>query len=177
MSAIAPIVIELLGHPRGKGRPRRDRLPNGAYVTHTPPVTAEYEANLKLAAGRVMAGRPPLDGPVKLLLEAYFPVRASWSKKRQREALTGIIRPTVVPDWNNLGGVTDALNHVAWNDDRQIVAARVVKFYDARPRIVIHIWPVHPSGVDGPVETRATASVAMAPFGAQVHADLRCRRD
>ena len=75
------IVIELLGHPRGKGRPRHARLPSGAVLTHTNPKIAEFEANLKFAV-KAMPGRPPLNGPVVLMLEAFFPIPQSWTQKR-----------------------------------------------------------------------------------------------
>jgi hypothetical protein len=60
---LAAVVVTLAGHPRGKGRPRRDRLPSGTYVTHTDAKTREYEANLHYAAIRAMRGRAPFTGP------------------------------------------------------------------------------------------------------------------
>src|SRR5215472_2826609 len=78
------ICIELAGHPRGKGRPRRDRLPNGGYVTHTDAKTREFEANLHVAASPAMDGRPPLDGPLWVIIEAAFPIPTSWSGKKRR---------------------------------------------------------------------------------------------
>ena len=110
----APVVVTLAGHPRGKGRPRRARLPNGIFVMHTDPKTRDYEANLHYAATRAMQGRPPFTGPLAVTVEAFFPIPASWSKKRRNLALGGEIRPTVIPDWNNLGGVTDGCNGVLW---------------------------------------------------------------
>lgn len=134
-------MIELLGHPRGKGRPRRARLASGVTITHSEPKTAEYEANLKLAAFHAMAGRPPLDGPVALLLEAFFPIPQSWSRKRQRAALEGQVRPTVVPDAANLAAITDPCNGLLWHDDRQLVELTVKKTYSERPRLVLTAWP------------------------------------
>ena len=142
-----PIVIELAGHPRGKGRPRRARLKNGMIITHTPTVTAEYESNLRFAAAQAMAGRPPIDGSVGVMIEAFYPVPKSWSKKRQREALAGTILPTVTPDLCNIFGVTDGCNGVVWHDDRQIVEAMLTKVYSDRPRLVLSVWPVHMSSV------------------------------
>jgi Holliday junction resolvase RusA-like endonuclease len=73
-------------------------------------------------------------------------------------ALEGRIRPTVIPDWNNLGGVTDGLNHVAWHDDKQIVQAAVIKEYSTRPRLAISVWPVPLTSA-----TAEAARVAAAP--------------
>jgi Holliday junction resolvase RusA-like endonuclease len=135
------IIIELLGHPSGKGRPRRDRLPNGVLVTHTPPATREYEANLAHEAKIVMNGRTPLSGPIAITLKARFPIPTSWSGKRRREALAGLIQPTVIPDLTNIACITDGLNGIVWNDDRQIVSASLEKSYSERPGITIAVRP------------------------------------
>jgi Holliday junction resolvase RusA-like endonuclease len=138
------IVIELLGHPRGKGRPRFRRLGNGATVTHPHPETAEYEGNLKHEAKVAMNGQAPLSGPVALHLDARFPVPTSWSKKRQRAALAGTIQPIVTPDLTNMACITDGLNGVVWKDDRQVVIASLEKRYSDRPGIKITVFPAEP---------------------------------
>jgi Holliday junction resolvase RusA-like endonuclease len=112
MTIMEPIVIELLGHPRGKGRPRFRRLGNGATITHPHPGTAEYEANLAHEARIAMDGRAPFAGPVTMALEARFPVPTSWSKKRRQQALVGALRPVVTPDLTNIACITDGLNGV-----------------------------------------------------------------
>jgi len=149
------VVVELLGHPRGKGRPRRDRLPNGGYVTHTDAKTREFEGNLQVAASQAMRGQAPLAEPLRVVVEAAFPIPASWSGKRRGMALAGELAPAIKPDWNNLGGVTDALNGVVWVDDRQIVSGTVIKFYSDRPRLVISVWPQ----IHGTIMKRYTESI------------------
>ena len=139
------IEIELLGHPRGKGRPRHARLANGVTITHSDRKTAEYESNLQLAAQKAMNGRPPLDGPIAIRLEAYFPVPTSWSKKKQRAALAGELRPTVVPDAANVAAITDPCNGLLWRDDKQLVELTVTKTYSDRPRLVLTVWRLFPS--------------------------------
>ncbi len=47
------------------------------------------------------------------------------------------MRPTVKPDWDNLGKVTDALNGIVWEDDKQVVDGQVIKYYDREPRLEI----------------------------------------
>ena len=63
----------------------------------------------------------------------------------QLRQLAGNLRPTVMPDWNNLGGVTDALNGIVWHDDRQIVQGIVTKVYGDRPCLVIRASPTRSS--------------------------------
>ena len=55
--------------------------------------------------------------------------------------LSGFIRPTVKPDWDNIGKlVADALNGIAYDDDKCIVDAQVRKFYSDQPRTDIIIY-------------------------------------
>jgi Holliday junction resolvase RusA-like endonuclease len=136
-----PIIVEMLGHPRGKGRPRSFRAKSGAILVHTDQKTEEYEGNLRVAAKQAMAGRPLLEMPLRVLVEADFPIAASWSGKRRREALLGILRPCVSPDWDNIAKVCDAANKLIWNDDRQIVEGAVIKRYSDRPLLRITVWP------------------------------------
>jgi Holliday junction resolvase RusA-like endonuclease len=50
------------------------------------------------------------------------------------------IRPTKKPDADNiLKAVLDALNGLAYNDDSQIVSARIEKLYSDNPRVEIVI--------------------------------------
>lgn len=130
------IVIELPGTPQGKGRPRFVRSTGHAF---TPAKTRSYESMLQGAAIEAMAGGSPLDGPVEVTVEAFFPVPASWSKSRRAAALLGITRPTSKPDADNLLKILDAMNAVVFADDKQIVTATVRKHYSDRPRLVVHV--------------------------------------
>lgn len=129
-----PIVISLPGIPRGKGRPRFVRATGRTY---TPADTVNYEGALRLAAASVMAGHPPLDGALAVMMVAEFPVPQSWSKKKQAAAMAGEIKPTGKPDADNLIKTLDAFNAVVWRDDAQIVDARITKRYSERPGVTI----------------------------------------
>ena len=51
------------------------------------------------------------------------------------------IRPTVKPDWDNIGKlISDALNGVAYADDKDIVFGAVQKAYSSKPRTVVTLW-------------------------------------
>lgn len=148
----AVITIELAGMPRGKGRPRfrfvRPKNKPGFVSTYTDEKTRDFEGNLSDVAGAAMAGRPPLDGAIEVTVTCYMAVPASWSAKRQREALAGVIRPTVKPDWDNFAKVCDALNGIVFRDDAAVVDGHVHKFYSARPRTLIVVKPVVPQILD-----------------------------
>lgn len=132
------IEIAVLGKPVPKGRPRFNRETGRAY---TPAKTASFEAQLKYAALQVMAGRPPLEGPLKLEMEVVVPIAPSWPKKRQAAALSGQTMPTGKPDFDNYQKTVDALNLVVWGDDGQIVQSAFLKRYGDKPGMWIRVRP------------------------------------
>ena len=135
-SNCAPIIIELAGEPRGKGRPRFVRRTGNAY---TPASTASFEACLRHAAALTMAGRPPLEGALAVQVSAYFTVPQSWPAKKKAAALAGAIRPTKRPDADNICKMLDGLNGIVFRDDAQVVTATIEKFYSDRPRLTVEV--------------------------------------
>jgi Holliday junction resolvase RusA-like endonuclease len=146
------VVIQLMGEPRGKGRPRTRVV--GEFATiFTDAKTRKYENALKAAGIEAMAGREPLDEAVSVVIFAYMPVPASWSKKKRAAALAGEIAHTTKPDFDNITKMLDGLNYypprfkgdrqktpIIWRDDCQIVAAQFFKQYSAEPRLEITVW-------------------------------------
>lgn len=133
------ITVELAGEPKGKGRPRFSRKGGFAY---TPTATRNYETALRTCAQEVMGKQAILDGPLCIKMIAYFSVPSSWSKKKQADALAGLILPNKKPDADNILKTVDALNGVCWLDDKQIVSAEIHKRYSAHPRLLIEIDPL-----------------------------------
>lgn len=133
------ITIELSGPPKGKGRGRAVAIPGRGARIYSDPNTVKYESQIRHAATQAMGGRPPIGGPVQVVMMVRFPVPESWSKKKRALALAGGILPTVKPDADNSLKLTDALNFVCWNDDKQVVDARVIKRYSDRPGMTIQI--------------------------------------
>ena len=125
------------GEPIGKGRPRFSRGTGHAY---TPEKTARFEERLAWAAQDTMKRRPLFDGPLRVLINAYFSIPLSKSAKWKLAALEQKILPTKKPDIDNIiKGVADSLNKVVYVDDTQIVSLAAGKFYSDRPRIEIFI--------------------------------------
>ena len=117
----------------------RPRLGSNKNV-YTPRKTREDEGRIVWAAKAAMGSRPPFTGPIELEVHAYLPVPRSWGKARRAAALTGCIRPTRTPDWDNIAkAISDALNHIAFVDDKQVVAAHVFKSYAESAHTVITI--------------------------------------
>ena len=135
----APLVFTVPGAPHGKGRARVSRV-GGFARLYTPPATVAYEGLIAHAAQQAMAGRPMFDGPVGVLLLIDCPVPASWSKRKQAQALAGEIRPTTKPDVDNVEkAVFDGLNGIAWRDDVQVVDVVKRKAYAATPGVDVQI--------------------------------------
>ena len=136
------------GPPVAKGRPRfsvRKSQGGGAYVSvRTPDKTVIYENQVKLEYREQTGGhRFDDDCMLEIVIEAYYGIPKSDSKKKRAAMLTGDIRPTKKPDIDNvLKAVADSLNGIAYRDDSQIVRAVVDKFYDTAPRLIVTITEI-----------------------------------
>lgn len=129
------IRLTIPGLPQGKGRAR---FGNGR--TYTPAKTVAYEGLIAFAGQQAMAGRELLTAPIYIQVHAFFPIPASWSKKRRTQAATSLQWHTGKPDGDNiLKAVGDGLNGVVWKDDSQVAFAKVLKHYADTPRVEIFV--------------------------------------
>ena len=103
-------------------------------VKYTPEKTVVYENLVRLAAERAMAGAPPREGALRLTVGAVFTIPASWSKKRQTEAVNGPV--TKRPDLDNVvKAIKDGSNGVLWRDDCQVAALIACKTFGEIPGV------------------------------------------
>jgi Holliday junction resolvase RusA-like endonuclease len=130
------ITIIVPGPPKGKGRPRFSRKSGTVY---TPEATVKYENFLSWEAKRMMLSRPPLEGPLHVLVVSAFPVPKSYSKRRALDCITGAEHPAKKPDIDNIVKMLDALNGIVWRDDAQIVRCDVRKVYTKEPELTIQV--------------------------------------
>ena len=106
---------------------------NGKRFFTDPKVRAYKDA---IALHAKAAGCKPRKGPCTLIITAFLPIPASWSKKKQEAALNHSSKP----DWDNLGKiVSDALNEIAYEDDSQVYWASVKKVYAKNPRLEVTV--------------------------------------
>lgn len=132
------MIFEILGEPMGKQRPKFARVGNFTR-TYTPKETVNYENWVKLSYQN-FGGENFGDTPLKVQITAKYPIPKSFSKKKHEMAIDGEIRPTTKPDCDNIAKIIcDALNGIAYDDDKQIVELLVVKEYAERPRVVVEI--------------------------------------
>jgi Holliday junction resolvase RusA-like endonuclease len=129
------LIFVVPGLPQGKGRAR---FGNGR--AYTPAKTVAYEGLIALAGQEAMKGRELLEGPVYLLVNAFFPFPKSWSRRKRDDAITFGSWHTSKPDGDNiLKAVGDGLNEIIFKDDSQIAYAKVTKRYDTTARLEIMV--------------------------------------
>lgn len=132
------IQIYVGGPPVAKGRPRVTKR-----GTYTPEKTRKYEAIVRLAARQAMVHRAPLDGPLRMEVHVWLSVPTSWAKRKQSEALAGIVVPTKRPDCDNYAkAALDGCSGIVFRDDAQITRLCVEKHYSSSARLVINVYPV-----------------------------------
>ena len=124
------------GNIQPKERPRVKRF-NGRITTYTPAKTKLYESKVKASYNGSMYAE---NTPLKVMIVAYMPIPKSTSKKQHEAMLSGRIRPTKTPDADNIAkSICDALNGVAYKDDKQIIRLTVEKWYSDFPRAEVTI--------------------------------------
>ena len=130
--------ITIPGDMRGKGRPKFST--RGGHVrSYTDEKTVSTENWVKFCAIE-QAGQPILEGPLKVTIHVGVKIPDSKPKKWKADAISGAVRPTGKPDFDNTAKlVCDALNGIMWKDDSQIVDAHCTKVYAEVPQTVITI--------------------------------------
>lgn len=116
------------GKPIGKGRPRFTRTGH----CWTPDKTVAYERDIKMAYWSTYGHRKyGEDKALAVEIILYYPRPKRMTKVKRLLAQKGVLRPTVKPDVDNvIKAILDALNGVAFEDDRQIVQVECEKWYD-----------------------------------------------
>lgn len=120
------------GPPQGKARPRTGRNKStGKPVSYTPAQTVLYENWIRTC---YMQETNMLFSNNELLgidIMAFFPIPKSTPKKIRAAMMDGEIRPLKKPDGDNiLKAVCDALNGLAYRDDRQLADKCIHKWYE-----------------------------------------------
>ena len=129
------ISFTIYGQPVAKGRTKFS-----GHV-YTPPKTKEYEENVK-ALFLSNFGMLPFNKDAKLCVEIYawYQIPKSKPKQVKENMRLEIIRPTVKPDLDNvIKIIMDALNGVAYPDDKQVVEIHAIKRYSDDPCVTVMI--------------------------------------
>lgn len=160
------VLVVVEGDPRGKGRPRFST--HGGFVkVYTDAATAEYEELIQVEVLRLIGGQALIDrtrqikrrsfieafkdfggqplftGPVRVEMEIYHPIRASWTKSKKAAALAGHIAPTLKPDPDNVAKIWfDAFNDCMWKDDTQVIRFSVERSFSEDPSVLVRVIPL-----------------------------------
>jgi Holliday junction resolvase RusA-like endonuclease len=130
----------VVGVPKGKERPRVIRLKDGRPHTYTPTGTKQREDTIANAYKQEANGIYFNEKPIKISMEFYYPIPTSWTKREKESARAGRRNPCVKPDLDNACKlVMDALNGVAFGDDKQVLYMSASKRYGdvARTEVTI----------------------------------------
>ena len=122
--------------PLGKERPR---IGKGGYV-YTPTKTKAYENFIKGCYIEQCGHVSFKDKSIALNVKSYVLPKSDFRKAERIAALNNELRPTTKPDADNiLKAILDALNEVAYDDDRYIYKITIERFYSETPRTEIEI--------------------------------------
>lgn len=139
------------GKAIGKGRARSAPLMRGGQavigrggrpivIHHTPEKTVQFENLVAYHAQQAMDGRLLWPGPLKMSLQIFVDIPASWSAKKKAQALAGEILPTKKPDCSNIiKAIEDALNQVVYVDDVQLVRGEWDKRYRESAGVTVRL--------------------------------------
>lgn len=127
------IELKIPGNPMGKQRPIVTR--RGAF---TPEKTVNYENLVKELY--IINKYPKIEGYISMSVVAYYPIPKNTSKVKKEKMIKGVLLPDKKPDIDNvLKAICDALNKVAYDDDKQIVNMNIAKQYSENPCVVIRL--------------------------------------
>lgn len=130
--------FEIEGKIKGKGRPRFSNY-GGFVKTYTPADTASYE-NLIKVQFRITCGKWYSEMPLKMKITAIHGIPKSTSKKDRARMLSGELKPTKKPDFDNICKIIcDALNGIAYKDDTQVVELKMQKVYGELEKVIVEI--------------------------------------
>lgn len=130
--------FEIPGKIQAKQRPRF----NGKFA-YTPANTVTYENWIKACYLRFNDDKELLNGALRVEIEAFFEIPHSTSLKNQLKMIHDEILPSIKPDADNIAkSILDALNGIAFKDDKQVVELLVKKHYSTEPKAVVTIEEV-----------------------------------
>lgn len=140
--------IIIPGQPQGKARARTFYNPRlGKHQSVTPGKTVLYENLIKTCYLRAHEGECYEDEPLEVIIRAFYEIPKSTSKKDRVRIQNYELYPTKKPDADNIAKVVcDALNGMAYKDDKQIVNMTVRKRYAEdgdEPHVSVSILPMN----------------------------------
>lgn len=115
------------------------------HIHFTPKKQRAAMTFVQAVAAEAMGAKPPLDGPVRMEVDAVWPWPKSWSAKKRLKF--GALWKSSRPDASNIVKlVEDAMNGVVFLDDAQVVRCQITKRYGESAATHIKIEPLAGEG-------------------------------
>ena len=134
------MIFRVEGRVQGKARARtfyNKRI--GKMQSITPEQTKSYEELIRWCY-KASGGKYLGEQPISLTIKAYYEIPKSFSKSKKLQAIQGQLRPSVKPDIDNVcKSVLDALNGVAYYDDKQVISIVCEKWYAERGYLLVEL--------------------------------------
>ena len=128
------------GKPQGKARARTfyDKRV-GKMRSITPEQTKSYEDLIRWSY-KAVGGKYLGEKTLQVDIQAFYPIPKSFNRAKTNAAQSAFLRPTTKPDCDNIIKVVlDALNGVAYYDDKQVICVSCNKYYGETGYIKITI--------------------------------------
>lgn len=142
----ASLLLEFsaVGMPQPAGSKSIGRTKDGrAFVRHANDAKQRpWRQEVARSAADAMAGRPLLDGPVRLRVTFFRPRPTTHFKSTGGLSAAGnrAEYPTARPDVTKLvRALEDALKGIAWRDDAQVVMLEAVKLWGEPARAMVEV--------------------------------------
>lgn len=123
------------GVPRGQERPRF-----GGHAAYKSTEAQAYEDSIAWAYRKACPGAEPIREPIGIRIAAAYPIPKTDSREVTTKKQAGAILPDKKPDIDNVAkAILDALNGIAWVDDKQVVRLVAYKRYHDPPGLIVTI--------------------------------------
>lgn len=139
---MSSISFTIYGEVKGKMRPKATTFGGHARV-YTPSAQIKNENWIKmeyLKAAEKDNFKGFGDSPIQIEIYHYMKLPTSFSKKKASQALKQELFPTKKPDLDNVTKtVLDALNGIAFDDDKNIVRIEAFKRYATSDYTIVYL--------------------------------------
>lgn len=106
----------------------------------TPPETRLFEKTVRSYASTAMCGKAAVRGFIRLEMDIICKVHSHWTKKKVYLALTGKIYPTHCDIDNCIKSISDGMNRIVYEDDRQINSLIVTREFGMEEFVDIKVY-------------------------------------
>lgn len=110
-------------------------------IAYTPIKTKDYEKFVGYTARSAMSGIEVIENaPVKVSINVFMQIPASWSNKKKHLELAKQLLPTTTPDIDNIAkSILDGMNGIVYKDDSLVTGLTINKQYSSIPRVDVTV--------------------------------------